>query len=179
MSRITKAVILAAGMGLRMKEMGEEIPKGFIRLGGSPIIEHSLRALISCGIKEIMIVTGHKGGYYENLKATYPEIRTIENTKFTDTGTMYSLCCARDFVDADFILLESDLIFDPGAITSILNVPTSIAFYCREQRMRGMRFMWKPMKTAWPGSQKTRIKSRILSGSILGSPKFQNIFMAG
>jgi len=71
MSRITKAVILAAGMGLRMKEMGEEIPKGFIRLGGSPIIEHSLRALISCGIKEIMIVTGHKGGYYENLKETY------------------------------------------------------------------------------------------------------------
>ena len=125
MSRITKAVILAAGMGLRMKEMGEEIPKGFIRLGGSPIIEHSLRALISCGIKEIMIVTGHKGGYYESLKATYPEIRTIENTKFADTGTMYSLCCARDFVDADFILLESDLIFDPGAITSILNVPYS------------------------------------------------------
>ena len=39
MSRITKAVILAAGMGLRMKDMGEEIPKGFIRLGGSPIIE--------------------------------------------------------------------------------------------------------------------------------------------
>jgi 2-aminoethylphosphonate-pyruvate transaminase len=38
---------------------------------------------------------------------------------------MYSLCCARDFVDADFILLESDLIFDPGAITSILNVPYS------------------------------------------------------
>ena len=122
---ITKAVILAAGMGLRMKEMGEEIPKGFIRLGGSPIIEHSLRALISCGIREIMIVTGHKGEYYENLKETYSEIRTVENTKFTDTGTMYSLCCARDFVDADFILLESDLIFDPGAITSILNVPYS------------------------------------------------------
>ena len=122
---ITKAVILAAGMGLRMKEMGEEIPKGVIRLGGSPIIEHSLRALISCGIREIMIVTGHKGRYYENLKETSPEIRTIENTKFADTGTMYSLWCARDFVDADFILLESDLIYHPGAITDILNVPYS------------------------------------------------------
>jgi len=122
---ITKAVILAAGMGLRMKDMGEEIPKGFIRLGGSPIIEHSLRALISCGIREIIIVTGHKGRYYENLKETYSEIRTIENTKFADTGTMYSLWCARDFVDADFILLESDLIYHPGAITDILNVPYS------------------------------------------------------
>jgi choline kinase len=122
---ITKAVILAAGMGLRMKEMGEEIPKGFIRLGKTPIIEHSLKALVSCGIQEILIVTGHKGGYYEKLKETYPEIRTVENNKFADTGTMYSLWCARDFVDSDFILLESDLIYAPGEIARILNAPYS------------------------------------------------------
>lgn len=122
---ITKAVILAAGMGLRMKEVGEEIPKGFIRLGNTPIIEHSLKALISCGIREIIIVTGHKGGYYENLKETYPQIKTVENAKFADTGTMYSLWCARDFIDSDFILLESDLIYAPGEIARILNAPFS------------------------------------------------------
>ena len=132
---ITKAVILAAGMGLRMKEMGEETPKGFIRLGGSPIIEHSLRALISCGIREIMIVTGHKGEYYENLKETYSEIRTVENTKFTDTGTMYSLCCARDFVDADFILLESDLIFDHNLPHLILYQITDIKTHIQVYKM--------------------------------------------
>ncbi len=120
---ITKAVILAAGMGLRMKEMGEDIPKGFIRLGERPIIEHSLRTLIACGIREIMIVTGHKAEYYENLKETYPEIRTVENIKFAMTGTVCSLGCARDFVDSDFILLESDLIYDSTAITGILNAP--------------------------------------------------------
>jgi len=122
---ITKAVILAAGMGLRLKEMGEEIPKGFIRLDEEPIIEHSLRALIACGIEEIMIVTGYKGEYYENLKATYPEIRTVENARFAETGTMASLGCARDFVDADFILLESDLVYDPAAISGIINAPHS------------------------------------------------------
>jgi choline kinase len=122
---ITKAVILAAGMGLRMKEMGEEIPKGFIRLGNIPIIEHSLKVLISSGIQEIIIVTGHKGGYYENLKGTYPEIKTVENTKFADTGTMYSLWCARDFIGSDFILLESDLIYAPGEIARIIDAPFS------------------------------------------------------
>ena len=122
---ITKAVILAAGMGLRMKAMGEEFPKGFIRLGERPIIEYSLKTLIACGIREIMIVTGHKAEYYENLKETYPEIRTVENAKFADTGTVCSLGCARDFVDSDFILLESDLIFDPTAITTIINAPHS------------------------------------------------------
>ncbi len=122
---ITKAVILAAGMGLRLKGMGEDIPKGFIHLGDSPIIEYSLKALIACGIREIMIVTGHKGEYYENLGETYPEISTVENARFAETGTMCSLGCAKDFVDADFILLESDLIYDPAAITGILNAPHS------------------------------------------------------
>lgn len=120
---ITKAVILAAGMGLRMKEMGEEIPKGFIRLGKVPIIEHSLKALVSCGIEEIIIVTGHKGEYYRNLRETYPQIRIVENSKFADTGTMYSLWCARDYIYTDFLLLESDLIYAPGEITRILNAP--------------------------------------------------------
>ncbi|MZH02982.1 MAG: phosphocholine cytidylyltransferase family protein [Nitrospinae bacterium] len=122
---ITKAVILAAGMGLRMKAMGEEIPKGFILLDDRPIIEHSLSTLISCGIREIMIVTGHKAEYYEKLKETYPEIRTVENTRYAETGTICSLGCARDFVDADFILLESDLVYDPTAITGILNASHS------------------------------------------------------
>ena len=120
---ITKAIILAAGMGSRLKEMGEDIPKGFIRLDETPIIEHSLNALISMGIQEVMIVTGHKCEFYEKLKETYPEIRTIKNARFAETGTMCSLGHARDFVDADFILLESDLIYDPIVITELLNSP--------------------------------------------------------
>jgi choline kinase len=120
---ITKAVILAAGMGLRLKKMGEDMPKGFIRIGQSPIIEYSLRALIASGIREIMIVTGHKDEYYENLKEKYPEINTIKNARFAETGTMCSLGCAKDFVDADFVLLESDLVYDPAVITRLLNSP--------------------------------------------------------
>ena len=106
-----------------MKERGDETPKGFICLGGKPIIEHSLEALISCGIREIMIVTGYKNEFFEKLKETYPEIETVQNLKFADTGTMDSLSCAHDFVDSDFILLESDLIYDPEAINHIINAP--------------------------------------------------------
>jgi choline kinase len=120
---ITKAVILAAGMGLRLKEMGKSIPKGFIRIGESPIIEHSLRALIASGIRKIMIVTGHKNEYYETLKRKYPEVSTVKNAEFAQTGTMCSLRCAQGFVDSDFILLESDLIYDPTVINRLLNMP--------------------------------------------------------
>ena len=120
---IKKAVILAAGMGLRMKEMGETIPKGFLQFDEIPIIEHSLKALLSVGIEEILIVTGHRREYFENLKAIYSEVLTVENVKFAETGTMYSLWCARDFIDSDFILLESDLIYDAEFIPSILKAP--------------------------------------------------------
>ena len=122
---ITKAVILAAGVGLRMKEMGEGIPKSFIHIGERPIIEHSLRALIASGIQEVLIVTGHQSEYYENLKATYPEISTVRNSEFADTGTLCSLWCARNFIDSDIILLESDLIYEPTAISELLNIPYS------------------------------------------------------
>ena len=121
---ITQAVILAAGMGVRLKELNRGIPKGFISLADDvPIIEHSIEALLACGISDIIIVTGFMDEYYENLRSKYPQIKTVRNEKFSETGTMYSLWCARKLINTDFILLESDLIFEPRAIRELLESP--------------------------------------------------------
>ena len=118
---ITQAVILAAGMGVRLKELNRGIPKGFISLADDvPIIEHSIEALLACGISDIIIVTGFMNEYYENLRSKYPQIKTVRNEKFSETGTMYSLWCARKLINTDFILLESDLIFETRAISELL-----------------------------------------------------------
>ena len=119
--KITQAVILAAGMGVRLKELNRGIPKGFISLADDvPIIEHSIEALLACGISDITIVTGFMDEYYENLRSKYPQIKTVRNEKFSETGTMYSLWCARKLINTDFILLESDLIFETRAISELL-----------------------------------------------------------
>jgi len=119
--KITQAVILAAGMGVRLKELNQGIPKGFISLeGNKPIIEHSVEALLACGINDIIIVTGFMDEYYENLSSRYPQIKTIRNEKFSESGTMYSLWCARNLLNTDFILLESDLIFEVSAIRKLM-----------------------------------------------------------
>ena len=116
-----KALILAAGMGVRLKELNRGIPKGFISLADDvPIIEHSIEALLACGISDIIIVTGFMNEYYENLRSKYPQIKTVRNEKFSETGTMYSLWCARKLINTDFILLESDLIFETRAISELL-----------------------------------------------------------
>ena len=61
--------------------------------------------------------------HYENLRSKYPQIKTVRNEKFSETGTMYSLWCARKLLNTDFILLESDLIFETRAIRELLESP--------------------------------------------------------
>ena len=89
--QVTQAIILAAGMGSRLKELNQGAPKGFIRLGDVSIIEHSIKALLASGIEQIIIVTGYMDKYYENLSVQYPQIKTVRNEKFSETGTMYTL----------------------------------------------------------------------------------------
>ena len=118
---ITQAIILAAGMGVRLKELNRGVPKGFISLGDDKtIIEHSIETLLACGIKDIIIVTGFRDEHYENLRSRYPQIKTVRNEKYSETGTMYSLWCTRNLVNTDFILLESDLIYEIRAIKELL-----------------------------------------------------------
>ena len=55
MTQISIVAILAAGMGTRLGEIGQEMPKGFLRLGAQPIIAESIDRLLDCGIRRIVI----------------------------------------------------------------------------------------------------------------------------
>ena len=64
---VRTAVILAAGMGTRLGERTKHEPKGFIRIGDTPIIEQSIRKLLKAGINRIVIGTGYLAEAYERL----------------------------------------------------------------------------------------------------------------
>jgi len=72
------AVILAAGMGSRLREIHDR-PKGFLKFGDKPIIEESLNRLIQSGIERICIVTGYRSSFYEVLAKKYEGVTTIFN----------------------------------------------------------------------------------------------------
>jgi len=118
---IRTAVILAAGMGTRLAGELDDRPKGFLRIGDRPIIEESIQRLADAGIREVVIVTGHHAEFYESLDVG-PElsVQTINNPRYADSGSMYSLYCARQAVHDAFLLLESDLIYEPRALTELL-----------------------------------------------------------
>ena len=118
------AVILAAGMGSRLGERGRVRPKGFLELGDRPIIEESLARLRDAGIERVVIATGHCANWYEDLAAASGGfVSTVHNPHYSNSGSMYSLYCARERIAEDFLLLESDLIYERRAITELLEYP--------------------------------------------------------
>ena len=112
-------------MGMRLKERGKKTPKGCMRLGDKSIMEESVLRLLAVGIERIVIVTGHLAQQYEPLQLKYKRsVQLVHNPHFADSGSMYSLYCARHLVDETFLLLESDLVYERRALTTCLEHPS-------------------------------------------------------
>jgi 2-aminoethylphosphonate-pyruvate transaminase len=127
-NRIERAVILAAGRGTRLAGELSDRPKGFIRIGAQPIVEESIDRLLAAGVREVLIVTGHLASWYEDLAARRAgSVRTVHHERFADSGSMYSLYCARERVPGPFLLLESDLVYEPRALGTLLAGPAEDA----------------------------------------------------
>ena len=118
------AVFMAAGLGTRFGEYTKRIPKGFIKCGNQSMIERSINTLIDCGISRIIIGTGYHKEMYEKLIKTYPQVECVFSPRYAETNSMYTLYnCRKAIGDDDFLLLESDLVFEKKAITSLLECP--------------------------------------------------------
>jgi 2-aminoethylphosphonate-pyruvate transaminase len=121
---IDTAVILAAGRGTRLAGELSDRPKGFLALGDRPIVEESIGRLRAAGIRDVVIVTGHLAAHYDALAARLGAgVRTVHNPDYAASGSMYSLWCARDSLPGDFLLLESDLVYEPRALATLLAHP--------------------------------------------------------
>jgi len=118
---IKQAVILAGGLGSRLKEKTVSIPKGFLELGGKKIVEWSIQKLIACGIEKIIIGTGYHCEFYDELAKKYPSIQTAFNANYEKTGSMATLSVCAPLVTDDFLLLESDLIYDSIGLNVLCN----------------------------------------------------------
>lgn len=120
---VKTAVILAAGLGSRLKDKTTFMPKGFIKVGGKSLIEQSVSKLINTGIEKIMIGTGHASDYYENFAHNYPGIIScVKNDQYRETGSMFTLFNMKDSIHDDFLLLESDLLYDQRGLEVLLNL---------------------------------------------------------
>lgn len=101
------AIILAAGMGTRLRPLTDETPKSLVEVNGEPIAERQIRSLREIGVEDISIVTGYLHEKFDYLKKKYG-VRLIYNDKYNIYNNAYSLYLARDYLDNSFIL-EGDV----------------------------------------------------------------------
>jgi len=119
-SKVTTAVILAAGLGSRLKYHTQDQPKGFLQIDGHSLIERSLTILVKKGITEIIIGTGYLHEQFDSLKEKFP-VTTFRNEDYSTTGSMYTLYILQHLIKESFLLLESDLLYDPVSVDYLLN----------------------------------------------------------
>ena len=123
-SKISTAVILAAGMGIRLRDVTGLLPKGLLEIGGQSLIYRSLKSLKNGGIDRAVIVTGFQESlYHERLQpqADIPELEFVHSKQFEETGSMHSLYVTKNYLQEDFLLLESDLLYESRALPSVIN----------------------------------------------------------
>ncbi len=115
---------MAAGMGTRFGHYTDMIPKGFIPYKGKPMVIRSIETLIDCGIERIIVGTGYHKEHYDALISKYPQVQCVFSPRFAETNSMYTLWNSREAIGGDdFLLLESDLVFERKAISSLIECP--------------------------------------------------------
>ncbi|MEH7115505.1 winged helix-turn-helix transcriptional regulator [Neobacillus niacini] len=114
-AKIKQAVILAAG-----ERTGFKMPIGFLKLGQGTIIERTIKLMNESGIRDIVIITGYESHYYEHLAKKYSRLTLVKNEDYRWTGTMASLALAKEVITDDFLLIESDIVFERQAIQELL-----------------------------------------------------------
>lgn len=107
---IRRAVILAAGIGARLRPYTAERPKPLVEVAGRPLIEHTLAALKEAGIEEALVVVGYRGDEIEAALKGFRGLglKIVHNSHF-QAGASFSLAASRSSLGADsFLLVMSD-----------------------------------------------------------------------
>ena len=125
MTKIDKAVVLAAGRGTRMRELTADIPKPMIEVRGKPVLQHIVEGLRDAGVRRILIIVGY---HAETVRDSFGDGRRhnvdIEYaTQTVQDGTGRVAGLARDFTGGSaFILRYGDILISPMNYKRVINI---------------------------------------------------------
>ncbi len=120
---VRTALLLAAGTGSRLQPLTHDAPKCLTEINGVPILEQQVRCLEQWGFERLVVVLGHMENCVRDFLERRPSglrVEYITNPRYRTTNNIYSLWIAREVVRESFLLLESDLFFDPPLLGPML-----------------------------------------------------------
>jgi UDP-N-acetylglucosamine diphosphorylase / glucose-1-phosphate thymidylyltransferase / UDP-N-acetylgalactosamine diphosphorylase / glucosamine-1-phosphate N-acetyltransferase / galactosamine-1-phosphate N-acetyltransferase len=135
--RILKAVIFAAGKGVRMRPLTNNQPKVMVKLNGKPLLEHMIEALADSGIKEVALIVGYKKDAIENhFGKEFKGVKLYYIVQEKQEGTAHALGLAEGFAETNFLVVNGDVIVEKEFFEKLVNVdefdPYDILLVARE-----------------------------------------------
>ena len=124
-----KALILSAGQGSRLLPLTADTPKCLLPIGPLSLIEWQLQSLITCGVNEVVVVTGYGsdqvGETLDRWQRPDFAVRTVFNPFFNVADNLASCWLARQEMNEDFLILNGDTLFEPDVLKTVLASPVA------------------------------------------------------
>ena len=176
-----KALILAAGMGKRLKPITDRMPKTLIKVEDKPILGHILTNIKECGIEDVLIVTGYKDEmihkYVGNGSKWGLNVNYCHNKSYNTTENIFSVDLASHELEGDdFVLINADDLFSPFILWKLIETPGDIVLAVDNQGTVGT----EEMKVYTDGNGRITAVSKELDptesyGEDIGIIKFSKI----
>lgn len=122
-TKVTTALLLAAGTGTRLQPLTLNAPKCLTEVGGIPILKRLVKNLRAQGFKRLIVVIGHLGDQIQDFLQQHAgdmQIDYVFNPDYRTTNNIYSLWLARQQIREPFLLVESDLVFETSMLDNML-----------------------------------------------------------
>lgn len=122
-----RAIILAAGLGTRLRPMTDNTPKALIKVKDKPLVEYQIEYLKEKGIDEIIVVVGYLHEQFDYLKEKYG-VKLVFNDKYAVYNNFYSLYLVKDYL-ADSYVIDADNYLFKNMFRSDINRSTYFSVY--------------------------------------------------
>ena len=110
-----KAIIIAAGMGQRLRPYTSDRPKCMVEINGRSLIQRQVDAYRAAGIEEIIVIRGYRGRQIQLSNITY-----VDNNDYQNNNILESLFCAKEHLFGDVLISYGDITFHPDLIKSLV-----------------------------------------------------------
>jgi choline kinase len=114
-----RGIILAAGKGSRLNGTAGDKPKCLLELGGMTLLERQIRSLHLVGVEDIAVVVGCQADRVQARCGN--QVSYVENSRYAETNSMYSLWTARALLRDGFVVLNCDVLFHPVLLSDLLS----------------------------------------------------------
>ena len=111
----TSVIIVAAGLGSRLKNFTNNLPKCMLDFGGKTLLQRQIEAFKTCGLNKISVIRGFK-----KEKINYPNLTYFENKEYKNNNILNSLLCAEEALNGHVIVSYSDILFEKEVVERLM-----------------------------------------------------------